>query len=376
MKQIPVRISRFSTNAIDDPLDVGLQGLIRAQNINLDRHGHISARPGKTKILDGKIAGWGEGATALLLDSAGSLTQLESDFTETVLGTVTGYTLCGTTVNGTIYFSDGVKSYVLPFREVGVPLPNYISLTRGDGGLPQGRYLITATNVIGDGAGSINGRESGSLPLHSIDVPPNSSITIAVNAANTPRIYMSSVNGKTAHYIGDGNLTVSFLPEMSLEPVDREYIRPFPGVEIMEEHGGYLFGSVGSELYMSEPLEYEQYNALTGVYQLDGPITMIKSVETGLFISAKNTYFATLQDGLSLQQVYEYPAIKDTAATVPMSKIGEGGGGNGVLFNTTQGICLGTADGGVNNITERKVTINAIEQVGFYNGNHYIVAAK
>ena len=53
-----MRITRFTgLNTIDNPLDVGLTGLVEAKNVDLDNKGHISSRPGYTKILSKQMVG-------------------------------------------------------------------------------------------------------------------------------------------------------------------------------------------------------------------------------------------------------------------------------------------------------------------------------
>ena len=76
-------------NNVSDIYSLSLNGLTQADNVDLNKNGNISRRSGRTKIYTGVIsAAWGDGLDFLFIESD-ELKQLNSDYSATVLTSLT-----------------------------------------------------------------------------------------------------------------------------------------------------------------------------------------------------------------------------------------------------------------------------------------------
>lgn len=72
-------------NTVDNVYELGFVGFTQADNVDISKKGNVSRRPGRVKVYDGTIdAAWGDGQDFLFVED-GSLKQLHTDYTATVL---------------------------------------------------------------------------------------------------------------------------------------------------------------------------------------------------------------------------------------------------------------------------------------------------
>jgi|GEM_PF-7016362 len=375
-----MRIANFTgLNTIDNPLDVGLQGLTSIKNLDIDNKGKLSTREGFTKILNKSLVAM---SGNLVLCSNNELLRINDDGSiETLASDITGNTLSCVNVAGNTYFTTGNFNGVVTgssVRNAGLDAPLF-QVQTGLGNLPAGDYLIAVTSVAEDG------RESGSNPAQKITVGDNASIFISVllpYGADNANIYASGQNGEELFYQATAtNLTITGVDALlnSGEPINREYQTPMPIGRLIEEYSGHLLIADNEFLYFSQPLDYELFDALNNIIPLDSAITMIKSVETGVFISTSSEIlFATGEtpDKWIIKQVYNSGAFYNSAATISATLIGDGSIGKSVIFTTQKGICIGTQDGIVQNISERKIKLrnHTGDVSAVVNHNRYVVS--
>jgi hypothetical protein len=375
-----MRITGYTgLNTIDNPLDVGLQGLTVAKNINLDHNGKPSTREGFTKLVNKQIVGMSNG---IVLCADGDLLRINSsDSIETIAHGIPGQSINCVDCAHHTYFATGLYNGVISgsaVRSMGLHPPAFDIVT-GLGGLPAGNYLVSVTSVSEDG------RESGSNAAESIYIGANSSITISVtlpSGAVTANIYCSGQDGEELFYQSTATqLTITGLDALlnSGEPINREYKGVMPFGRLIEEYNGHLFIASNEYLYHSDPLDYELCDYINNIIPFDSAITMLKSVETGIYIStSKEVLFASggNPDQWTIRQVYNYPAFYNSGSIIPATLVGDGGQGKSVIFTTQQGICVGNADGSVMNVSERKIKLlnHSGDVSAVINHNRYVVS--
>lgn len=103
-------------NTANDLYTLGLNGLVQAENCDIDRNGAISRRPGRAKVYTGVIdSAWGDGQDFLFVEGT-ELKQLNSDYSATTLVSLTEatgelYVLRSTT--NKLYWSTGYQHGVI-----------------------------------------------------------------------------------------------------------------------------------------------------------------------------------------------------------------------------------------------------------------------
>ena len=150
---------------------------------------------------------------------------------------------------------------------------------------------------------------------------------------------------------------------------------------LLEIRGSRMFIAEGNTIWYSEPNTFYHYRLGANYFRLPSRIRMIQAVTGGLWISdseaiyfySGNIFPARLEMPLQ-NQVAAYPVREGTPVKVQASKIGiDGLKGIVVVFTTDEGICVGSEDGQLINLTERKIDIpSGLTGAGFYKNGKYI----
>lgn len=154
-----------------------------------------------------------------------------------------------------------------------------------------------------------------------------------------------------------------------------------PVGHLLEIRGARMFIAEDNTIWYSEPNTFYHYRLGANYFRLPSRIRMIQAVTGGLWISDSealyfyegNIFPSRLEMPLQ-NQVATYPAREGTAVKVPASRVGiEGLKGIIIVFTTDEGICVGSADGQLINLTERKIDIpSGLAGAGFYRDGNYI----
>jgi hypothetical protein len=133
------------------------------------------------------------------------------------------------------------------------------------------------------------------------------------------------------------------------------------GNHIAFKRGGLMLIAVGAILWINHlPYNFGLYNLRSGFVSFPSAIRMICPMESGVFISDQTrTYFLRGTSWFDFVQVAaaDYPALEWSLATdvVKLKDIGMDMPGEGRIWASTEGICLGMEDGTVTNLTRRKI---------------------
>jgi len=156
---------------------------------------------------------------------------------------------------------------------------------------------------------------------------------------------------------------------------------PAPVGTLLEIYNSRMFITEDNILWYSEPNTYHAYRLAANYFGFPSRIKMVQAVENGLWVSdSESIYFLGGTVAPALQEMpiqkkrADYPSIENTVVKVPASRIGlDGLSGIVVMFATPEGICIGSGDGQLINVTEQKLVLpTGLTGAGFYKDGKYI----
>jgi hypothetical protein len=194
-------------------------------------------------------------------------------------------------------------------------------------------------------------------------------------------------NGVEHGIIENGIDTAPFVPTLNFKT------SMVPG-NFLEFYNGRLYALQDNVLYCSDSLDVpggiESMDTRHNVVAVfDGPGSMLRRTDTGLFVSAGGgTFFFRGDDpagdrgGFEQISVAPYPAVRGTDQPIKAELLGiEGWRGWAALWYSAQGICAGSAEGVFQNLTQHSAALpagirgtSAIRQDGGL--VHYVAAVQ
>ena len=130
--------------------------------------------------------------------------------------------------------------------------------------------------------------------------------------------------------------------------------------------GGQMLLAAGPAIWINHlPFQFGLFSKRHGYIGFDSDLTMLAVVRDGFFASdAHRTWFFRKGEGWYVykQEIAENaPALLGSLAhdPIPLREIGVEGEGFGRIWASTRGICLGTDDGRLINLTENKINYPA-----------------
>lgn len=197
-------------------------------------------------------------------------------------------------------------------RAWSVPAPAFdVSLEAGY--MQPGVYKVAVTAVDG-------GIESGCQPAV-VSVGEGQAIRVVVGDDRQCRLYCSQPNGLTLYYqgiaYGTNKIPANILDDSARLETAGLYSLPFCSMLI--SHQALIVGAQGKYLYHTHPMWPHLHNPEADYIPFPAPISLIASVEGGVFVCADKTYFITGLGGPDLAQrtVAEFGAIQGTDVTLP-----------------------------------------------------------
>lgn len=334
-------------------------------DVNLD--GSLGKRKGKTLFitLSGAHSLWA--GNACMLCAAGGVLYRISQGVATAITTITGpkYPLSYVDAEDKVYISNPYWQGVFDpssnaFSSWGVTVPPGPMLLTGDGNLPVGTYNICMTNVSGS-------EISGNGPITSITLTAEGGIQV-LNRPSGALVWATDAEEGIFYLVGATNKIVD-LP--TVEPLPSFLCSPPPYMENLCYAFGRIWGSVGSDVYYSEPFNIGWYKLNSNKYPFEDDITMIAKVPTGLFVGMKNrTRFlaGTIPEQMTVQDAGA-GSIKGTLAYC--NNLPELGWTLGTpekdfvdvpVWVTSEGIVVGSPSGKFFNVTKNKLKMGIPEQ--------------
>jgi hypothetical protein len=165
------------------------------------------------------------------------------------------------------------------------------------------------------------------------------------------RIYMT--NGV---YIG----YFHYMSMNSLVNPGKTYKVPLPAGQRIAYYKGVLFVAKGKVLYISDAL-CDHYDVRTGFRVFTNDITMVRPVDTGIYVADGETWFLVEKRAFAdepaefrKEPVLEADTIPFTDVVMDGEYFGEGEEGDVAIWTSTDGICAGNNKGQVKVLTRDK----------------------
>lgn len=370
-----MRIDKFPGVVTDqDPYEVGVEGLVTGENIDLSKNHNVSRRQGFTSFYPGTIqAAWGDDRSFLLVEG-NELRSLDDGANVSTLAT--GLADC-TVLRGLRAYDDRIFWTTLADsgvveggtnREWGVLKPTATVAVSTAGQMPEGRYKVGLCYVNSRG---IEG------PIHyvlaelsggvSVEIP-HSVLDLAAESIEYVRLYISTTDGQVLYFanelaVGDSG-TIEYTGDTSDLQVAAEANNydNMPTDGFLEEHGGRIWTSTrgasgGGIVVYSNPYS-ELTDLLANFFPFKGEITGLGSVESGLYVgTTEGVYYLNGHDPeqmVALEKV-SYGVIPGTMVKADGRLVGEGANATVLLWSSDRGFCAGFPGGEVVNLTERRV---------------------
>ena len=142
-----------------------------------------------------------------------------------------------------------------------------------------------------------------------------------------------------------------------------------------------MFIAEDKTLWYSEPSSYSSYRLASNYFGFSSRLRMVQAVSEGLWVSdSEGIYFLKgeiVPSRLEMPEqvkMSDYPTIEGSAVKVRGSRIGGGMPGIVTVFASEAGICIGTGDGQLVNVTEKKIVIpSGLTGSAVYRDGKYIV---
>jgi len=371
-----VTVNKFPGLAtVDDPVEVGHSGLVKALNVDITRANKIKRRKGATSVLAlgaGTIDAAAGGDDFLLLLQDDTLTNVDVGYNTTALRTdltPTG-SLCARKAGDKLFYSNGIETGRIvdnTDRRLGIEVPPKPALTPSlSGDMTEGRYQLLYTYVRTDG------HESGAGVAAVIDLDQeNRAVEVSHIASTDPdvvsiNIYCSLPNGSELYYATNvANTTATTVHNGNARflrhAIRTQFKTPPPAFDVIAMgRNNRMMYAKDALVYMSEPYDYEHVD-LENTFQLPAPVNIIAVLEGGVFIAtdAKTYYIkgSTLENA-TMEIVAPYGAVRGTRTHIDGALLGDGSVSDILpAWMSHKGLCVGMPDGSVNNLTQSDVAI-------------------
>jgi len=310
--------------------------VVEAINVDFTAGGKAELRAGFEPVREeaDTRAVFEMGGDALALIVADQLIKV-TPVGETLLGAVADGPVAGVwhvgelflnTVNDSVRIGESRRAW-------SVPAPAFdVSLEAGY--MQPGVYKVAVTAVDG-------GIESGCQPAI-VSVGEGQAIRVVVGDDRECRLYCSQPNGLTLYHqgiaYGTNKIPANILDDSARLETAGLYSLPFCSMLI--SHQALIVGAQGKFLYHTHPMWPHLHNPESDYIPFPAPVTLLASVEGGIFVCADKTYFITGLGGpdMTSRTVLEFGGIAGTELTLPDGS---------VAWFSRYGQVIGRADGSV-----------------------------
>ena len=357
-------------NTLLDKQELPSDTLRNAVNIDITNQGMLKRRRGSLRLLAANIARgslWSNDQRTLFVES-GSLKELYKSpsgvYSSILVVPDIGHgPVAYVEAGAQIYWTNGVFTGRIDAEgrdwPWGVtPPPRQPTLAIGGGGqLEPGTYQLAITFVAEDGEESGTGLAAqavvpsagGRIDLSNFPQPAESRSKI--------RVYCSYVNGEGLYWVGDmpsGSTQYAITRTSNFATVllQTQFGIAPPAGTVLEAHNGRIYIGRDNVVWLTEPLRYGLVKPMMGFVQFPAPVTVIKSVDDGVFICSDRTYWLTDvdTDQMRLKDVLPYGAVFGTGMDIPKY--------DAVAWFGETGLVIGGLKGEVYNTLEDRVAVS------------------
>jgi hypothetical protein len=373
----------------DEPFEVGFDGLVIADNVDMRRQSKVTRRPGfaDTNFTPaGTIhSAWADKQLFIFQDD----TILKQFVSGTDVRTLqTGLTAGGKLSayrlqNNNVHWSNTTEAGVIDpggtSRELGLVPPARSNGSATSGSLGEGRYQHTFTFVEADG------RESGAPLSVLTELPDNSGLSFTFSAGLARNFYITETNGTELYLAGSVVPNATSFSYTSRSPLtsialNRMNMGPPAPWDDIDWFRATILTAVEDRVEWTMEFDYELRDFAMGYMLFGEKVHVVAGLQNGFYVGTENAhwwYEGDSMDSLVMTQVADYGAVPGTKVHIAGGVVGTGESTERIpLWATEKGIVMGLPGGTLRNAHENKVdfpggkTGTALYRSG--RQNHYI----
>lgn len=373
----------------DDPFEVGFDGFVLADNVDMRRQKKVSRRPGfaDTGYIAGGVIHSAYADKKIFIFQEGTELRQFISATETPVlrtGLTAGGRISAHRLSNTLYWSNTTETGVIEpngnARALGVTPPGRIVGSTVSGNLGIGRYQHVFTFVEADG------RESGSPLPTTVEVPENAGLSFTFSAGLARRFYITEENGQELYLAAEilaGETSFVYRARSPLTSItlDRLLMSPVPPWTAIDWYRASLLYAVGDNVEWSNTFDYELRDQAMNYLHFGEPVEVIASLRDGFYVGTDSGiywYTGSNMAELDMDQVADYGSIRGTKTHINGAVVGSGESTERIpVWATQRGIVMGLPGGTLRNLHENKVDFpGGLTGTALYRNagrqNHYI----
>lgn len=331
-----------------------------ASNADISSVGSISRRAGYELALPGTDCHslW-SGRNGTFFVDGGTLMKLSPALSASPVCAVTPHRQVSFCEHGSdVYFSNGDAigridssgAHALGCPPVTSPV---MAIASSTGSMPAGQYELCVTFETASGEQSVPQVLFVSLPqtggIQLLNLPDQFPADVALL-----NIFCSAPNGeimgRAAQLTAAQTTTMLTTVAVGGARCPTLLLEIMPAGDIVRIHNGRMVVAVGNALVYSEPYAFALFDPTKNYIPFEVPITMVQSVQGGLYLAADQTYWLAGDLAKSeLNPVLPYGAVRGSGGDVPNK--------NEVWWMSERGTVVGDQDGNVKNMQEDNVSV-------------------
>lgn len=356
---------------VDLPEEVGMKGLVVAENVDITRKNRIKRRKGQllanTAVTDSAYIDQNFGlATAgnvlSVINEDLSLTEIRNDLTPS--GQIIHHRF-----GKKVFYSNGFETGVYENgldRSLGLDRPEYAPImTDTAGDLDGGRFIAACAFVRDDG------QESGLSPIGYFETQAGGVVFNDIPMSSDPtvshvRIYLTHPNGEQlyrAAQVMNGDTMAEFRGHQTFltVPATTQYLDKPPPFHDIDLFNSRMVYACDDYLFYSEPHAHELVSTRFNWVDLGGKPLVVGVVPSGLFVATESeTWYLGGSDlkEASLRKVADYGAVPRTRRYINANLLaGDLGDTPLPMWVGATGFVVGTASGELLNISEKNLEL-------------------
>lgn len=343
-------VTRFrGLNNVSDPLRLGMQWLVRADNVNITDSGSITKREGYQLSRPGvfKSAFSTDDFTRAYFATDTNIQTFEGVVIHPLISQAPMF---WTEVNDQVFFNNGIDSgiilgdnSVLPWRWSAPAAPRVSAVT---GSLAAGTYQVRCTLTMADG------RETGASDALEITLAKGQALQISGLEVGC-NVYLAPADSDVFQLVGVARstaITWSSSPDTLGRDLVNEFLDPLPaGADVIQVWRGRVYAAqyMPSEdqtaLWVSEPLGFHLFDLSSGLVMVPGRVVMLAPHDSALIIGTESRVYS--YDGQAIKQLAQYGVLPGQHWSSD---------GDRVLFWSARGLCAALP---FTNLTEERVSV-------------------
>lgn len=336
-------------NTVTDPMRLGMEWLVQADNVDITDTGGLAKRTGYTQALAGAFTGAYSTADfgRMYVVDGGVLKAMSDSSTAVALQTgLRGVEMHWTEINDQVFFNDGLDSGIIRADNTVLDWrwtpPSAPTLTTVTGSLAPGLYQVRCTNRLSDG------RATGAGEAAEIVIAEGEGLRITGAGDN---VFIALAGSTSYQYAGSGPvLTWNARPDELGADLNDTFNDPLPlDASVIQAWRGRIFAAQyfpslqQSAVWFSQPLGFHLFDLSTAFFLIPGHVLMLAPHDDALVIGTDEAVLA--YDGKQLSVLAEYGVVAGHHWSLDEQRL---------LFWSTRGLCAAMPFA---NLTERQVSV-------------------